>query len=76
MRGDGGVLEALVRHDVAPVAGGVADGEQDRLVGALGLGQRLGAPGPPVHGVVLVLQQIGAGLAGEAVFGGGGHGAG
>ena len=75
LRGDGRILEALVRHDVAPVAGRVADREQDRPAAALGLGQRLGAPGPPVHGVVLVLQQIGAGLAGEAVFGGrgGGH---
>ena len=39
-RRGGVVLEALVRHHVAPVAGGVADREQDRLVGALGLRQR------------------------------------
>ncbi len=31
-RGDGLVLERLVRHHVAPVARRVADGEQDRLV--------------------------------------------
>src|SRR5262249_24972376 len=62
------VLEALVRHDVTPMAGGVADREQDRLVGALCLGERLGSPWPPVDGVVLVLQQIGTGLAGETVF--------
>ena len=31
-RGDGGVLERLVRHDMAPVAGGVADRQQDRPV--------------------------------------------
>ena len=68
-RGRGRVLEALVRHHVAPVAGGVADREQDRLVGALGLGERLRPPRPPVDGVVLVLQQVGAGLAGEAVLG-------
>ena len=55
-------FEALVRHDMAPVAGGVADREQDRPVGALGLGQRLLAPRPPVHGIVGVLQQVGAGL--------------
>src|SRR5262249_29001613 len=48
------------------VAGGIADREQDRPVGALGLGQRLFAPRPPVHRVVGVLQQIGAGLVAEA----------
>ena len=68
-RGDVGVLEALVGHDVAPVAGGVADREQDRLVGGLGFGQCLRSPGPPVHRVVLVLQEVGAGLAAEAVLG-------
>ena len=62
------VLEALVRHDVTPMAGGVADRKQDRLVGALCLGECLGSPWPPVDGVVLVLEQIGAGLAGETVF--------
>ena len=35
-----GVLEALVRHDVAPVAGGVADREQDRPVLGPRQGQR------------------------------------
>ena len=68
VRGGGRVLEALVRHDMAPVAGGVADREQDRLARALGLGQRLGAPCPPVDRVVLVLQEIGAGLAGRGGF--------
>src|SRR5690606_20101452 len=29
---DGRILEALVGHDVAPVAGGIANGEQDRFV--------------------------------------------
>ena len=56
------VLEALVRHDVAPVAGGIADRQQDRLAVALRLGQRLRAPGPPVDGIFLVLQQVGARL--------------
>ena len=40
----GVVLEALVRHDVAPMAGRIADREQDRLVAALGLRQRVAAP--------------------------------
>jgi len=64
---DGRVLEGFVRHDVAPVARGVADREQDRLAGALRLRERLLAPGMPVHGVVGVLLEVGAGFAGEAV---------
>ena len=62
------VFEALVRHDVAPVAGGVSHGQQDGLIGALGFGKRLGAPRPPVDGIVLVLQQVRTGLAREPVF--------
>ena len=61
------VLEALMRHHVAPMAGGIADREQDRLARALGFRQRLVAPGPPVHRVVLVLEEIGARLAREPV---------
>ena len=68
------VLEALVRHHVAPVAGRVAHGEEDRLAGPLRLRQRLRPPRPPVHRVVLVLQQIRAGLATEPVLGSGGIG--
>ena len=65
--GDARVLERLVRHDVAPVARAVADGEQDRAVlGARAL-ERLVAPRVPVHGVRGMLQQVGAGLVGEAV---------
>ena len=40
-RGGPVVLEALMRHDVAPMAGGVADREQDGLSRALGLGRGL-----------------------------------
>src|SRR6185437_3476202 len=65
--GDRRVLEALMRHDVAPMAGGIADREQDRLVGRLGGGEHAGAPGLPMHRVVLVLQQVGAGFVGERV---------
>ncbi len=64
-----GILEAFVGHDMAPVAGGIADGEQDRLVGAAGLLQRGGAPRAPVDRIVLVLKQVGARLCGELVFG-------
>ena len=66
-RGDRRVLEALVRHHVAPVAGGVADREQDRLVLLPGGGERRLVPRLPVHRVVPVLEQIRAGRFGEAV---------
>src|SRR3712207_8981484 len=45
-------------HDVAPVAGRVADREQDRLALTLREAERLLAPGEPVHGIVLVLEQV------------------
>ena len=55
------VFEALVRHDVAPVTGGVADRQKNGLVLALRLGQGRRGPRPPVHGIVGMLQQVGAG---------------
>ena len=62
-----GVLERLVLHHVAPVAGRVADREQDRPVLLARAGERLVAPGVPVDGVLGVLEQVGAGLRGEPV---------
>ncbi len=76
-RRDVRVLEALPLHDVAPVAGRVADREEDRPVLRLRLRQRLRAPGEPVDRVVGVLEQVRAGLPGESVRGmalGIGHG--
>ncbi len=61
------VLEGLALHHVAPVAGRVADREQDRAVLLARPLQRLGAPGVPVDRVVAVLQQVRAGLLGEPV---------
>ena len=54
------VLEALMRHDMAPMAGRIADGEQNGLVQRARFLQGLGAPHPPMHGIIGVLQQIGA----------------
>ena len=54
------VLKRLVRHDVAPVAGSVPDRQQNWSVQPLGFGECLRAPGPPVHWIILVLQEIGA----------------
>ncbi len=69
-------LEGLALHDVAPVAGRVAHGEEDGLLLDARALQRLGAPGKPVHRVVGVLKQVGARLARETVgrtFGRGVH---
>ena len=67
---DGGrcrILEALMRHHMAPMAGGIADREQNGAVAAFRLGEGLRTPFPPVDGVVAMLEQIGAGGSGEAV---------
>ena len=67
LRGRRRVLERLVRHDVAPVAGRVADREQHRHVPPGRLRERRVRPLPPVDGVVGVLEQVGRGRAGEPV---------
>jgi hypothetical protein len=51
------VLERLLLHDVAPVAGGVADAEEDRPVGRAGERECLFVPGLPVDGIVRVLER-------------------
>ncbi len=61
------VLERLVGHDVAPVARGIPDREQDRHVTASRLREGVGSPLLPVDGVVLVLQQVWGGRVGETV---------
>jgi len=61
------VLEALALHDVAPMAGGVADRQEDRLsLRARGRERGL-SPRVPVDGIVGVLEQVRARLVGEAV---------
>ena len=62
------VLETLVRHHVAPVAGGVADGKQDRPSCLLRRCQRLRTPRPPIDRVVHVLEEVRAGFVPEPVF--------
>jgi hypothetical protein len=54
------VLEALPLHDMAPVARGVADAQEDGLVLLRSTPQSLGSPWIPVHWVVGVLQEVGA----------------
>ena len=64
-----GILEALVRHDVAPVARGVPDGHEEGLVLVAGPLQGLVPPGEPLHRVVGVLAEIRARLVGQMVHG-------
>ena len=61
------VLEGLALHHVAPVAGRVADREQDRLVLAPRAARAPPPPRIPVDRVVAVLEQVGTGLLGEPV---------
>ena len=56
--GDRNVLERLTGHDMAPMAGRIADAQKDRLVLRLGAGERLGSPRIPIHGVLGMLPQI------------------
>jgi hypothetical protein len=52
---------------MAPVAGCIADAEEDRLVFGFGFLKGLGSPGIPLDWVVFVLEQVGGVLAGELV---------
>ena len=54
------VFEAFFFHDVAPVAGGVADAEKNWFVFSFGFVESFLTPRIPVHGVVSVLEQVGA----------------
>ena len=60
--GDDFVFEGLPLHHMAPMACGITDAQQDRFVLAPSALQRLLTPGIPVHGIIGVLQQVGAGL--------------
>jgi hypothetical protein len=64
------VLEAFMGHDMAPVTGRIADGQQDRPVGFPRESKRFLPPGKPIDGIVGVLQQIRRCLVDQAV----GHG--
>jgi len=53
-----------MRHHMAPVASGIADRKEDRLVLDLGEAERRRPPRMPIDWIVLVLEQIGARFAG------------
>ena len=65
--GDVDVLERLVGHHVTPVAGRVADRQQDRHIALAGRGERFGPPRVPVDRVVAVLPQVRRCLVGQPV---------
>ena len=58
---DGRDFKGLMGHDMAPVAGGVADAQKDGLVFPAGSLQGLRPPGVPIHRIVGMLLEIGAG---------------
>ena len=66
-RRDLGAFEGLAFHDVAPMAGRVADAQEDGPVLLARPGEGFLAPRIPVHRVVLVLEQVGRFLAREPV---------
>ena len=65
--GDFVILKALARHHMAPVAGGIAHRQEDRLVLLFRLGERRIAPGVPFDRIVGVLAQIGRGFVQQPV---------
>ncbi len=57
-RGGLGVFEGFVRHDMAPVTGGIPDAEKDGFILPAGFFQGFRAPGIPVDRVMGVLEQV------------------
>ena len=65
--GDLGILEGLVRHDVAPVAGGIADREKDRFLLSARPLKCLLTPRIPLHWITRMLKQVGRSAGGEVI---------
>jgi len=61
------ILERLMGHHMAPVASGIADGEQNRLVLTTCQFQRALVPRMPSNRIMGMLQQIGACFFGQMV---------
>jgi hypothetical protein len=57
-RGDFFVFERFVRHDMAPVTGGITNRKKDRLVFPTRLLKRFLAPWIPIDGTMRMLQKI------------------
>ena len=67
LRRDGGVLETLALHYVTPVASRITDGQQDWLVPGYRQRQGRRPPRMPIHRILRVLQQVGAGLCAQLI---------
>ena len=61
------VLKRLALHDVAPMAGGVADAEENGFVLVARFGEGRLTPGKPIHRIVRVLEQVRGLLAGQMI---------
>jgi hypothetical protein len=53
------VLKTFAFHDMAPVAGRVADAQKNRFVFRARFGKRIVVPCEPIHGIVRMLQKVG-----------------
>ena len=56
---DSTMIEALLFHHMTPVAGGITNRQEHRLVLRPGPGERWFSPGIPVHRIVRMLDQVG-----------------
>ncbi len=65
--GDFGIFKSIMGHHVAPMTGGITDRQEDWLLLGPGQGQRLGIPGPPIHRVSGVLEEVRAQFVGKVV---------
>ena len=61
------IVERLLLHDVAPVARRIPDADENRHAAFLRVHEGFIAPWVPVHRVVRVLAQVGAGFEEQAV---------
>ena len=63
------VLEGLMRHDMAPVAGGISNGKEDGLILLPCSAEGLVTPGVPLNGIPCMLEEIGTLLFDQTVTG-------
>jgi hypothetical protein len=64
---DGHVFEGFMLHHMAPMAGGVANAEQNGFVFCLGFRQGFLAPRIPIHRIMGVLEEVRASLMNQVV---------
>jgi hypothetical protein len=62
------ILKGLLFHDMAPVARGITDAEENGLILSFGPAEGLLSPGMPIHRVMRVLQEVGACLMNQTIY--------